>query len=256
MLPTKQNLAKQRAIKRANNRPSVHQKISNSFIENAISKSNLSALKIIYYLATILQDLDISNYEYDELIEVKIDMREMLLFTELTNPTLITSIKEMQETSITFINEVEEWQMGVSLLPFYEVIAGKRQVRLKIFKKIAELIIDVKQNYTPMNIKELMEVRNKHSLRFLALLCMMTRGKQKEKTMNFEELKLFFGVNYKTWSELERKILVPIKDELDNNCKISFNYEPNFENLGQGRPAFKDCNIKLKDRNSYQPKIC
>ena len=44
MIPTKKNIEKVQSKKR-NIKPKVHQKISNSFIENAISNSNLNALK-------------------------------------------------------------------------------------------------------------------------------------------------------------------------------------------------------------------
>ncbi len=259
MLPTKENIAKSKAKKRAIKKaPSTHQKISNSFIENAISKSNLSALKTIYYLSTILQDFDLSNYDYDELIELKIDLREMLKFTELTADTVMKATKQMQETSITFFDEKNELQMGINLLPLYEIIYGKKQIKIKIFAKIAELIINVQKNYTPLNIKDLMAVKNKHSLRLLALLCSIVQDKEqkeKPKLMNLEELNLFFGTKYRNWNEIERKILEPVKEELDQNSKISFTYEPNYENLGRGRPSFKDVTLSVKVRKNYTPKL-
>lgn len=254
MLPTKANMKKIRAKKKA----SIHQKISNSFIENAISKSNLSALKTMYYLSSILQDFDLSKYEYDELIELKIDTRDMLKFTNLTIDTIIKATKTMQETSITFIDEKKDWQMGINLLPLYEIIYGKKQIKIKIFAKIAELIINVQKNYTPLNIKDLMAVKNKHSLRLLALLCSFAQDKKNEhktKHMNLEELNLFFGTKYKNWNEIERKILEPVKSELDTNSKITFTFEPNYENSGRGRPSFKNVLLTTKIRKNYAPNL-
>lgn len=258
MIPTKENLAKLNTQKKIKKKSAVHQKISNNFIENSISRNNLSVLKTVYFLSTILQDFDISGCKYDELIEVKIDMHDMLKFTGLTADTITRTTKIMQETSITFIDENKETQIGINLLPLYEVNYGRKKIRLKIFAKIAELIIQVKRNYTPMNIKDLMQIRNKHSLRFLPLLCKISNYSKdvaKRKKMNLEELNLFFGTKYKRWNELERKILKPVKEELDANSKLTFEYEANFEVLGKGRPSFRDVTIDLIIRKAYQPNL-
>ena len=38
-------------------------KVSNTFIENAISRSNLSALKTLYYLSTVLSEKELEKIE-------------------------------------------------------------------------------------------------------------------------------------------------------------------------------------------------
>jgi hypothetical protein len=77
----------------------------------------------------------------------------------------------------------------------------------------------------------------------------------KRKRMTLEELNEFFGTKYKRLLEVERKILIPIKDELDNNSKLSFIYDINFESLGKGRPRAKDVTIDVIDRKNYKPKL-
>ena len=48
MIPTKENIIKFNEEKRIkNNKPKVYTKIANTFIENAIVKSNITALKTI-----------------------------------------------------------------------------------------------------------------------------------------------------------------------------------------------------------------
>ena len=46
MIPTKKNIIKAQREKR-NQKPKVHQKISNTFIENAIQKNNFKKTKVI-----------------------------------------------------------------------------------------------------------------------------------------------------------------------------------------------------------------
>ena len=237
-----------------NKKPKVHQKIANTFIENAITDSNVNALKTIYYLSTILEKTDMSQMKDDKIIGIRIDKREMLKYTEMSAPTLKKTTKEMQKTSITFIDEEEGIVEGMSLLPRYKFVPNKNIVELDLYVRIAKMIVDVKRNYTMVNIKDLMKLRKSHSVRMLALLNHISTYKTnddneweipKRKRMTLDELNAFFGTNYKTWNEFERSLLKPIKEELDAHSKISFIYEANYEVLGRGRPSFRDITIDL-----------
>lgn len=247
MIPSKKNIEKLQAKKR-NVKPKVHQKISNSFIENAISNSNINALKTIYYLSTILQDEDLEGKDPKSLMTIKIDKREMLKFTESSASGIIKTIDQLQKTNITFLDEENKLQEGMSLLPYYGFIANKNTVEIKLFIRITSLIIDVKRKYTNINVKDLMKLKSPHTLRFLAFLNRISQYDKdipKRKSLTLDELNLFFGTNYKKWNSIEAKILKPIQDELNNISDLSFIYESNFEALGRGRPKFKDVTIDL-----------
>jgi plasmid replication initiation protein len=258
MIPTKENIAKFNASKRAKNKkPKVHSKVSNTFIENAISDSNLSSLKTLYYLSTVLFELDLAKMQDNKIVGIKIDKREMLKFTDLTADTIIKTVKQMQKTAITFYDNDGVIE-GMSLLPRYNFVPNKNIVELDLYVRIAKMIVDVKKNYTNINIKDLMLIKNKHSLRLLALLCRISQyddNVAKRKSFTLDELNLFFGTNLKTWTDIERKIIKPIKEELDSNSKFSFAYQSNFEKLGRGRPAFRDITIDLIAKNIIQPKL-
>jgi len=171
MIPTKENIRKLNEKKRkAKKLPKVHTKIANTFIENAITNSNVNALKTIYYLSTVLEKIDMSKMKDEKIIGIRIDKREMLKYTDMSAPTLRKTTKQMQETSITFIDEKENTIEGMSLLPRYKFIPNKNIVELDLYVRIAKMIVDVKKNYTMMNIKELMKLRKSHSVRMLALL--------------------------------------------------------------------------------------
>jgi len=249
MLPSKKNIAKIQAKKRGQ-KPKVHQKIANTFIENAIQKSNFSALKTLYYLSTVLSTVDMTDMKDDKIIGIKIDKRAMLNFTELTADTIVKTVKRMQETSITFIDEKNNIIEGMNLLPRYKFVPNKNIVELDLYVRIARMIVDVKKNYTNINVKSLMTLKNSHTLRFLAMLNHISQYDEnipKRKVMTLDDMNLFFGTKYKSWSMIELKIIKPIKDELDNLSDLSFIYESNFEAVGRGRPKFKDITIDLKD---------
>ena len=257
-MPTKENIAKMNAEKRAKSKkPKVHQKIANTFIDNAISRSNFSSLKTLYYLSTVLSNTDMSDIQDDKIIGIKIDKREMLKFTDLTVDTIIKTTKQMQETAITFV-DADGVIEGMSLLPRYKFVPNKNIVELDLYVRIAKMIVDVEKNYTPINIKDLMLVKNAHSLRLLALLCRILnydKNVAKRKKMNLDELNMLFGTNYKSWSMIELKIIKPIKEDLDANSKISFVYEANFDKMGKGRPGFINVDIDPISKNTVQGKL-
>lgn len=257
---TPRQFKKQQLEKFSIQKATPHQKISNTFIDNVISNSNLNALKTIYYLASVLEKMEqlkeVSNNA--SLLTVEIDTRDMLKYTEMTLPDIRRNIKAMQETSITFVDESERIEEGMSLLPRYKILYGKNKIELNLFKVIAQMIVDVKRNYTMLNTKELMQLKSKHSLRLLPLLQKISNYSDhvgKRKRMDLDELNDLFGTKYKKIAEIERKILIPVKEELDNNCKLTFIYEVDFINLGSGRPKAKDITIDVVERNNYQSKL-
>lgn len=235
------------------------QKISNNFINNTIASSNLNAIKTIYYIASILEKFEQLEHQEDKrLVDLTIDTREMLKYTDMALPDIRRNLKAMQETSISFINEEEEIEEGINLLPLYKFIYGKHQVKISLFVQIAKMIVDVKKNYTFINTKELMSLKNKHSLRLLPLLNTIANydiDVGKRKRMTLEELNEFFGTKHRSLYDLEKKILAGIKEELDNNSKLSFVYDINFESLGKGRPRAKDVTIDVIERKNYQGKL-
>ena len=245
MLPSEYKKMKREAKKK----PKVHQKVANTFIENAITYSNVNTLKTIYYLATILEKEDLANEKDEKIIGIRIDKREMLKYTEMSAPTLQKTTKDMQKTSITFVDEKDGIIEGMSLLPRYKFVPNKNIVELDLYVRIAKMIVDVKKNYTMMNIKELMKLRRSHSVRMLALLNRINTYKSDDleisKSMTLENLNEFFGTRYKTWNEFERSLLKPVKEELDAHSTKSFAYEANYEILGRGRPSFRDVTIDL-----------
>ena len=219
------------------------QKINNSFIENVIHDSNVTALKTVWYLSSILEEVDITK----NMLTVTIDLRKMLNYTNLNAQDIRQNFKNMQKTSITFINE-EEWEEYITLIPRVEFEWGKNIIHIDIYSKIEKLIIDVRKRYTLLNTSELMKLKKKHSLRLLPILNMLknndeeTKGK---KLYRLDELNELFGTNYKNLTDIERNILLPAKEELESHKLQSFKHEINFNNLGKGRPKAMSITLEL-----------
>jgi len=243
MLPSQYRQKKREASKK----PKVHRRIADTFIENAISHNSLATLKTLYYLSTVLSESVLQNINDDKIIGIRIDKRAMLKYTGMSAPTILQSVKKMQETSITFVDDAEGVVEGMSLLPRYKFFPNKNIIEIDLYARIASMIVEVKKNYTLMNIQELMKLRKAHSIRMLALLNKLAKEGETIH-MSLEDLNGFFGVNYKKWNMIENAILKPVKEELDTHTSRSFIYEANYEILGRGRPAFRDVTVEVAEK--------
>jgi hypothetical protein len=67
----------------------------------------------------------------------------------------------------------------------------------------------------------------------------------KRKHYELKDLNALFGTKYKSLTDIERYILTPIKEELDQNSELSFLHEINFDNFGKGRPKAINITIDL-----------
>ena len=182
----------------------------------------------------------------------------MLKYTDLTARDVRYNLKAMQETSISFINEELQEELMINLLPWIDFQWGKNVIEIKLFSKIARMIIDVKKNYTFINTKQLMRLKNKNSIRMLPLLNRINQYDEhipKLKRFELEEINELFGTNYKKFTDLERKVLIPIKEELDTNSHLSFIYDINFINIGRGRPKANNIVIYLVENSKVHPKL-
>jgi len=250
MFPSKAKKLKAEKIKEQKIKP--HQKIANTFIENAIIKSNASAIKTIFYLASILEQVELEKVKDDKIIGIIIDTKQMLKYTEMSMPEIKRNVIAMQGTAITFEDEKEGTIVGMSLLPRYEIIHGKSKITIDLYGRIARMILGVKNNYTYINTRSLMHLKRAHSIRMLAILNMIAGFDDevaKRKRYDLGELNDLFGTKYKRLVDIQRKILEPVKEELDINSKLSFLHEINFDNFGKGRPKAVDIVIDLIDNN-------
>lgn len=225
------------------------QKIHNNFIDNTIHNSNLQALKTMYYLSTVFEKMKFDN----EITKIDLDLQEMLEATKMSKIDIRTNLKKLQKTSISFIDEENQIEEGIALLPKYKVFWGTNKVEIDIYTKIANLIIDVTKNYTFLNTEEIMAFKNKHTIRLLALLHKINNYDDyvgKRKTLDLEELQEFFDIKYKRLHEVSRKILDKVKEDLDNEdaTKLSFIYQLNYEKQEKGRPKAVSITIDLIEK--------
>ncbi len=230
------------------------QKISNNFIQSEIFNLNKNALKTVFYLASILEKFDYSK----ELNTLEIDLQKMFKYTEMTATDVKNNLRAMQETSITFTDEIEDIEEFIVLIPRIKFHYGKNRVEIDLYSKIAKLILNVKSNYTFLNTKSLMSLENKHSLRLLPILNMLSgysADVSKRKRYELQDLNDIFGTKYKNLTDISRYILAPVKTELDAVSRLTFAYEIDYMSLGKGRPKATSITIDVIEQKNPQGKL-
>ena len=224
-------------------------KISNSLIESFVKQNNLVALKTLFYIARSNVALPSSN-----LSTVSLDTSHLCDYCGIDIKTLKRNVKQMTETSISISDDYAE--SYITVIPKARFIKGTNKLEIDIYKEILELIWQVERRFTVIDVKSLMNLSSKHSVRMVQLLEMINGFGDpvaKRKVYSLSELNLMFGTKYKRIKQFEAEILTPIKSELDINSKLSFVYQIVFIDnpKGRGRPIADKVQIDLV-RNTPQ----
>lgn len=194
-------------------------KIDNQLIEAFVKKGNLPALKILFYIAST--NIEITG----DYMKFNLNTKNICETCNIDLKTLKRNVKQMSETSISIIDEKSESYINV--LPYVKFgYDGKATLEMR--RDILELIKATKNQFTIIDASKIMKLGSKHSVRMLMLLEYIKGFDDdvaKRKHYDLDEMNLMFGTKYSKVAEFERKILVPVKEELDATSKLSFVYE-------------------------------
>lgn len=223
-------------------------KIKNDLVESFIKQNNLTALKILFYIA-----YDCEAVPKSDIIKIKMNVKDLCEYCNVGIKTLSSNLEKMQKTSISWSDEKSK--SFVSVLPKCEIIYGGN-VEITMFKEIISMVVDVKSKYTMINAEQLMLMKSKHSARMILLLEMINGFNEhipKLKKYSLEEINHLFGTNYKRMGQFEQEVLKKSKDDLDTNSKVSFIYDINYDKdiISVGRARAVGVTIHLINNNPH-----
>jgi len=228
--------------------------VSNSLIESFVNKNNVVALKILFYISKG----KLAPKER-ELIKFKIDSKKLCDYCNIDMQTLRRNLKQMTETSITFVVE-NEYEEFISVIPKVKNIYGG-YIEFSMFNKVLKLIQEVENKFTVIDLTNLMKLKSKHSIKMIQILEMIqgfSKDVAKRKYYDLASLNGLFGTNYKTLYEFERRILKNTKKELDQVSNLTFTYSKKMDkaDIGTaGRPKAVGLYIELLDNKKRQLKL-
>lgn len=238
--------------------------VSNSLVEGFVSKSNAVALKMLFYIAKQ------RHKENGQITKFTLSADDFAKCCKLDHRTIKDNIKAMQRTSVTFVEYRKDGkpklESHIVLIPEVTYNHDDKTIEITMFKKILDLIIQVEERFTTIDVKNVMELGSKYSIRMTMILEQIFGFKgtpenwdiKQQKTFSLDDLNGMFGTKYKRFADFERKVLVTTKAEMDDKSEISFSYVINKgynSPLDRGRPKAIGCTIKLTQNKIRQRRL-
>lgn len=142
--------------------------VSNSLVESFVSKSNAVALKMLFYIAKQQQKKN------GEITTFTLSADDFATYCNLDNKTIRRNIIAMRSTSITFVERDKKGRIiveeGIVLVPRSKYDYATKTIEIDIYKKILDLIIEVEERFTTIDVKNVMELESKYSIRMTMIL--------------------------------------------------------------------------------------
>lgn len=238
--------------------------VSNSLVESFVSKSNAVALKMLFYIAKQ------QHKERGEITTFTLSADDFATYCNLDHKTIRRNITAMRTTSITFVERDKRGRVtveeGIVLIPRSKYDYTAKNIEIDMYKKILDLIVEVEERFTTIDVKNVMELGSKYSIRMTMILEQIFGFKgnhehwdvKQQKTFTLDDLNEMFDTKYKRYADFERKVLEPTKAEMDDKSEISFSYTINKgynSPLDRGRPKAISCTIKLKQNKIRQRRL-
>lgn len=221
-----------------------------AFIKNVGSrKTNTLGLKLALILSGARPKI-----KYDKNNRVAFSVDELCTLCNISRKELSKQIKSVIEVSYHFI-DINGDRVGTTPIHTYRYTTDCKNIYISVSDEARRLFTDLGKGgyqFTQGVSKNLMHLKHKHSLRmqlFLEMINNYSDKKAKRIKMNLAELNGYFGVKYSNFYEIERKILKPVKEEIDLNNKLTFDYKFADEKQGNGRPKITDVVIDVIDNS-------
>ena len=213
--------------------------ISNFLINSYIINNNLVAFKILFYIANLkIENIENANFSEEIIKFNRLKIKEILEKTNITRKTLMHNLLNLQKTSIKFVNIEENKVSFVSVIPKIEII-NESELNIQIYSEVLKLIQNVKKYFTPINLEELLKIKNKNAIKLYLLLQYIKNFDKevaKRKHYALEELNIFFGTNYKSFTHFDKNVLQPALAELKKfNLNPIITKKQNYNKGGRGR---------------------
>jgi len=232
--------------------------IHNNLIEAHYKFSREQQL-IMLQVAKTLQENDIYNKNEDTLVTYQAN--ELLELLNIGDKrTLRGVVKSLQRCIMSFENFDESWEADVNVFSRGRYFAGGH-VEIKIDELMLPFFKKLNDHYTKLNLKEIVSFKSQYSIRIYELarqLQFIKEPYKKEKIYTIDEFQKMVGSEYKQWIHIRDKVLEVAKQEINDNTRVYFDYEPiESYKKGQtrGRKGVNEVKIIMNIKGHYQPKL-
>lgn len=182
---------------------------------------SLNEQRIILYSVSKL-DRDKKDFE---VIRVKISELIDLLDTTEKRYTEFKLIAE-NLISKTLIIKKENSELITSWLSSMEYLENEGIIELEFSKKLIPYLLQLKERFTRYELKNILNLKNKHSIRIYELMKQYENIGERE--ILLEELRKYLGIEeneYLRFGNFENRVLKTTKEEINKYTDINIDYE-------------------------------
>jgi len=229
--------------------------VDNRVLEAFIKDNDINAFKVLMYIgkSQLDKNLDIKSLDDDKLYTVPIRLNPIKDYYNLTSRQIREGIQKLNKTSINYrrIENGKDTESFVNILPKAKINYTDEVFECYVFGEVLKLIYAITA-YSPINVKNFIGLKYKHSARMLLLVERISNYKKvvihtdpktleqtkvdvmpKRQHFELDELNKMFGTKYKSYSLFINKVLKPCKEDLDLNSKLSFEYTAVKDRIGE-----------------------
>jgi plasmid replication initiation protein len=223
--------------------------LANNLFQAFIKNNSLIGLKLAIVLSGAKKHI-----EYDTENRVFLEVDNLCKIIKCTRKELSNNLKKATSVSFSYVNS-EGGHGHTHPIHSYEYVKKNKYLVLEVSSRAKELFISLGKgaySFSDANANNLMGLKHKHSLRMQLLLEQINSFSDdvaKRKRYTLEELNGYFGTNYSRYIDLKRKILDPVKKEIDFSSSLTFEYEMS-EELSSGKRKIKEVVIDIKENNN------
>jgi plasmid replication initiation protein len=226
--------------------------ISNPFLEAFTRNNDLVSFKVLLYIAKAKLDevVAIDKLEDKQTYKVPLDLLNISNYLNLDKRTIRNAVSKLNSTSINYrrILDGKDKETFINLLPAGEINYTDDTLDVWVFGELLKQIYATTK-YSYVQTKNFIELTSKHSIRMLLLLERINNFSDdvaKRKRYELEELNKLFGTKHKKYSDFEKRVLIPAKEDLDKHSSISFVYIKNKDKIKtKGRARIVGITIDL-----------
>jgi hypothetical protein len=211
--------------------------ISNPFLEAFVKNNDLVSFKVLLYIAKAKLDevVAIDKLEDKQTYKVPLDLLNISNYLDLDKRTIRNAVSKLNSTSINYrrIVDGKDKETFINLLPAGEINYTDDTLDVWVFGELLKQIYATTK-YSYVQTKNFIEFTSKHSIRMLLLLERINNFSDdvaKRKRYELEELNKLFGTKHKKYSDFEKRVLIPAKEDLDKHSSISFVYIKNKDKI-------------------------
>jgi hypothetical protein len=211
--------------------------------------------KIFYEIASKLTPEHLANVERNQTIVIEIQIKDFLGSIGANKKNyrhFIESVEIMQSNLLRWKEGDQFITTAIVTKSIHNPKTGK--VELYIDSDIARHILEIKEDGNFSFLKSnIFRLQNAQAIKLYPFFKSWANGGYYQ--TDLERFKNQFGYNtsgYKYWSNLEKKVLMPAVEEINERTDIRISYEPKGDNLDGKRPKVRGVAFRINKKKDIK----